>query len=197
MPSGLYADMELIERFQASVSAATLAQPFLVPCDLEVQGLLAYAGTAPGSTNSVTINCSNSPTSQIAGVSAYNLWTAANAPVITGSSKTNFTTLAPTVIKNVPYALNYPLPGAAGTAGYVTAQSTSQTTQSPVLAPPTMIEYGISTLVPPDNTYTDLNGITGTPASYLHAGDILSFVISGASLGSVANLEIVLFALKR
>jgi hypothetical protein len=55
----------------------------------------------------------------------------------------------------------------------------------------------MSTLVAPDNTYTDYNGITSTPASYIHAGDVLSFVIAGASPGSAANLQMELILLKR
>ena len=52
----------------------------------------------------------------------------------------------------------------------------------------------------PDNTYTDLNGFT-VPASTVHAGDVLSFVVtaggSAVSVGSAANLEIVLYTNKR
>jgi hypothetical protein len=199
---GLYDDAVVFERFQASVSAANLSQPLVAPCDLEVVGLVARLGTAPGGASTVTINVSNSPTSQLAGVSAYNLWTALNVPTITGTASTSFTTSAPTtqatgqpLIKNLPYALNYPFPGPSGTTGFVTAQSTSQTVETPVTAPPTLAKYQMSALVAPDNTYSDLNSIV-TPANILHAGDIATFVVGGG-IGSAANLALSLFCQRR
>jgi hypothetical protein len=197
MSSGLYPNAEIVERFQASVSAANLAQPFIAPCDLDIIGLLAVVGTAPGSTNVMTLNVNNSPTSQLANVSAYNLWTAANVPGITGTSTKSFaTSTTQTLIENIPYPLNYPLPGPSGTRGYVTAQATSQTTETPVVAPPTMAVYQLLGLTPPDNTYTDFNGVASTPASLIHAGDVLTFVVGGA-VGSAANLAISLYMQKR
>jgi hypothetical protein len=200
---GLYNNPILIERFQAAISATTLTQVFIAPTDLEVIGLVAALGTtAPGAGNGVAINVSNSPTSQLANVSAYNLWTATNVPTILGASKTTFSTsTTTTVVKNLPYALNYPLPGPSGTTGFVTAQATAQTTETPVTAPPTLAEYQMGALVAPDNVYTDFNGIVNSPANWVHAGDILSFVTSAAgtnaSIGAAAGtLEIVLFAHK-
>lgn len=206
MSSGLYPSDIFIERFQASVSAANLGQLFVAPADLDVLGLVATVGTAPGANDGVIINVSNFPTSQQGGsgapVSAYNLWTAANAPTILGTSKNSFgTTNSGTVVNNVPYALNYPLPGPSGTKGYNTAQSTVQTTETPVVTPPLIFFYEMNALVAPDNTYTDYNGVTGKPAAHIHAGDVLTFSVaaggSGTSLGAAANLEIVLFAQKR
>lgn len=197
MASGLYPNAEIVERFQASVSAANLSQPFVAPCDLDVLGLVAVVGTAPGGSNVMTLNISNSPTSQLANVAAFNLWTAANVPSITGTSTKSFTTnTSQTLIQNVPYALNYPLPGPAGAKGYTTAQSTAQTTQSPVVAPPTMAVYQMGALVLPDNTYTDFNGFTGTTAARVNAGDVLTFVVGGV-VGSAANLAISLYLQKR
>lgn len=209
MPSGLYPDVILIERFLASVTASTLSQKFIAPVDLEVLGMVMTVGTAPGSNNGVILNVSNFPTSQQGGtnasVSAYNLWTATNAPTILGTGTNNAgTTNSTTLVYNAPYALNYPLPGPTGTAGFQTAQSAAQTTETPVVAPPTVFQFKSAGLVAPDNTYNDYNfGVTGvvSPASVVHAGDVLSFVItgggSGASVGSAANLEAVLVCTKR
>ena len=110
MSTGLNPNTMLIEREQAAVAVATLAQPFIAPCDLDVVGLLAVLGTtAPGAGDGVVINLNDSPTSQLASVSPYNLWTTANAPSILGTSKNSFTTTtAPTVIENSPYPFNYP-----------------------------------------------------------------------------------------
>lgn len=201
MSSGLYPDMELIERYvSGAISATTLGQVFVPPVDLDIIGMVLYVGTAPGSTNSFTVNVSNYPTSQNGGsgtsVGAYNLWTATNVPKLTGTATNNLTVVQTAVVKNVPYALNYPLPGPSGTVGYTTAQSTAQTTEVPVTAPPTAYNFGIGALVAPDNTYTDYNGNTAVAASQVHAGDILSFVVGG-TVGSAANLEIVLYAQKR
>lgn len=200
MPAGLYADIEIVERFLSSYAAGNITQKFVAPCDMEVQGLLALIGTAPGGSASVTLQISNSPTSQLATVSAYNLWTAANAPSITGASTTSFTTsTTSTVIKNVPYALNYPLPGAPGSTGYVTAQATTQTTDSPVTSPPTMANYQMGPLTPPDNTYTDFNGVTQA-ASYVHAGDVLTFSLAAGTGGAgsaAGTVELCLYLLKR
>ena len=210
MSTGLYPNLELVERFLGSVSATTLTQRFIAPCDLDILGMALYVSTAPGATDGVIVNVSNSPTSQLPAtapsgaanqsVAAYNLWTSANAPSILGTATNNLTVTNTGVIENVPYALNYPLPGPSGTTGFKTAQSTSQTTETPVTAPPTIYEYGIAPLVAPDNTYTDLNGFT-VPASTVHAGDVLSFVVtaggSAVSVGSAANLEIVLYTNKR
>jgi hypothetical protein len=202
MAGGIYASRIIIERFLASVSATTLSQVFVAPFDLEVLGLIAAVGTAPGTSDGLTVNVSNSPTSQLANVSAYNLWTSANVPTILGTSKLSVTTdTTKTVVQNTPYALNYPLPGPSGTSGFVTAQRTTQSTETPVTAPPNMSVYELDGIVAPDNTYTDFNGATLTPASIVHAGDVLSFVVAaagtGASVGAAANLEIVLFATER
>lgn len=197
MASGLNPNIEIVERFLASVATGNMVQPFVAPCDLDVVGLVASLGTAPGGSSVVTINVNNSPTSQLSVVSPFNLWTTANVPSITGTSTKSFTTSAPTVVNNKPYALNYPLPGPSGASGYVTAQSTTQTTQTPVVTPPTIAEYQISALVAPDNTYTDLNGVVGTSAARINAGDVLTFVLAGGGVGSAANLSISLFLLKR
>jgi hypothetical protein len=199
MSSGLYGDIEIVERFQASVSAANLAQPFLVPVDLEIIGMMIQVGTAPGASDGVTVNISDSPTSQLANVSAYNLWTATNVPTISGTGVRNFTTSTSlSVVENRPYPVNYPLPGPSGTTGYATAQATAKVTSTPVVTPPLMYEYQMGSLVAPDNTYTDFNGFTGVPANIVHAGDVLTFVVaaSGSGLGSTANLAISLLCAK-
>lgn len=191
MSSGLYGNIEILERNLASVTGTTIFPPFVAPCDLEVVGMVAHLGTAPGTTSTVIVNVSNAPTAQT-GVSAYNLWTAAKVPTITGASANNFTTsLLPSLIDNFPYALNYPLPGPAGSVGYVTAQASTQTTTNPVVAPPTFSAYRMGALTAPDNTYVDVNGVTQS-TSIIHAGDISSFVVSG-TLGSAANLAISLY----
>jgi hypothetical protein len=199
MSSGLYSNIELIERSQASYSAAAIAQPFLCPCDMDVVGLGLWIGTAPGGTAGITVQISDSPTSQLASVSAYNLWTTANIPTISGTKQSNLLASSTTVNQNTPYAVNYPFPGPSGTVGYKTAQATSQTTETPVVAPPTITEYGITGLVAPDNTYTDLNGAT-QPASYIHAGDVLTFTVAAASGGAGSAAGVVtmtLYCLKR
>jgi hypothetical protein len=192
--------MELVERFLSSYAAGSITQKFIAPCDLEVQGLLATIGTAPGGTASVVFNLSISPTSQLGLVSAYNAWTTANAPTISGTSTNSFTTsVTSTVVKNIPYALNYPLPGPSGTSGYSTAQSTSQTTETPVTSPPTLSLYQMGALTAPDNTYLDYNGVSQS-AGYLHAGDIVTFTVAAGAAGAgsaAGTVEIVLFALKR
>lgn len=209
MPQGLYPDTEMVERFLGSVAAGNITQRFIAPFDLDVLGVLLSVSAAPGSTDGVIFNVSNSPTSQLSSsqggtaVSAYNLWTAANAPSILGTATTypvapaTFTSL----VDNFPYAQNYPLPGPSGTTGYVTAQSTTQTTESPVTSPPTFYKYGMNGISVPDNTYTDYNGVTLSPASYVHAGDVLTFVLSAGgasvSVGSAANLEMLLLVSKR
>ena len=204
--AGLYPAPVIVERNSSSSAAATLFPPFVAPDDLEVFGIVLNLGTAPGAGDGVAVNVSNSPTAQLSAsqggtaVSAFNLWTTANRPTILGANTTSpgvpatFTSLA----INKPYAVNYPLPGPSGTVGYITAQATTQTTETPVVTPPTTYKYGISGLVAPDNTYTDYNGVTGSPATIVHAGDVLTFVISAAgasvSVGAAANLEIVLYA---
>ena len=206
MSVGLYPNSDIVERFLASVSASTLTQRFIAPADYDVIGMLLYVSTAPGATDGVSVQISNFPTSQQGGsnssVSAYNLWTTANLPTILGTNTTNaVTSNSTTVIENIPYALNYPLPGPAGSVGYATAQATSQTTTNPVVAPPSLYKFQMTGgLVVPDNTYTDYNGITAA-TSIIHAGDVLSFVVgaagSNASVGSAANLEIALYLSKR
>ena len=79
----------IIERFLASVSASTLAQKFIAPCDLEVVGMSLFLGTAAGSTDGVAVNVSVVPTSQVTSVPSgasnqsvtnpYNLWTTTSA----------------------------------------------------------------------------------------------------------------------
>ena len=208
MSTGLYQDHEIVERFVTSPSVQTITQRFVAPYDADVLGCLLWLGTAPGATNGVAVNVSVSPTSQIGGsgttVSAYNLWTTANQPSILGTATNNMTVSQVATVKNQPYALNYPLPGPSGTSGYVTAQSTLQTTETPVTAPPNQYNVGINPLygsVAPDNTYTDYNGYTLVPASKLHAGDILTFSIIAAgasvSVGSAANLNIQLVMSKQ
>ena len=201
MASGLYPTIEIIERFLASVSTGNITQRFVAPCDLDVFGLALYVTTAPGASTTLTVNVSNYPTSQQGGsgttVSAYNLWTATNVPSIVNTAQSNIvTTNSATLVKNTPYALNYPLPGPSGTVGYNTAQSTSTSTESPVTSPPTFYNYQMTNLVAPDNTYTDYNGVALSPASYVHAGDILTFVVGG-SVGSAANLQMALYCGKR
>ena len=201
MSSGLYGNIELIERWSPTVAAGSLngfLQPFLAPCDLEIVGLMAQAGTAPGSTNTMTINNNNTPTSQT-GVGAYTLWTATNVPSLIGTATKTFTTsLLPTLVDNFAYALNYPLPGAptSATVGFKTAQATTTSSNAgAVQTPPTFSRYGMNALVAPDNTYTDYNGIV-QPASIVHAGDVLLIVIGGV-VGSAANLDVTVFANKQ
>jgi len=190
MSAGLYASPLVVERFISAPVAGNLSQPFVAPCDLEVVGLVAHVGTAPGGSVSLAVNVIDAPTSQ-PGVSSYALWTAANVPTISGAAVNSFSAVAKSVVDNVPYALNYPLPGPGGTTGFVTAQQTTQVTDSPVLAPPSILEYSITPLVQPDNVYNDLNG-QQRPASIVHAGDVLTFTVAG--VGAAANLEIVLYA---
>ena len=214
MSTGLYQDHEIVERFVTSPTAQTIGQRFVAPLDLDVLGCILWLGTAPGTgaTTGLTVNVSVSPTSQIGGggttVGAYNLWTAANVPTVAFNATNNLTLIqsnvfygSQTLVNNNPYALNYPLPGPSGTSGYVTAQSTSQTTESPVTSPPVIYRYGVNGFgaVAPDNTYTDYNGVAGTPASLVHAGDVLSFVITalGGGIGAAANLNIELITSKR
>jgi hypothetical protein len=206
MSSGLYAGPVIIERSLASVATGNLVQVFVAPADLVVVGLLAYTGTAPGGSTSLTVNISNSPTSQLnppsgaanQSVVAYSLWTSTNVPTITGTAKfSTATTNTTTVIENVAYALNYPLPGAtgAGTTGFITAQQTTLgSNANAVSSPPKMYEYALNSLVAPDNTYLDLNNQTQS-AALVHAGDVLTFVVGGAA-GSAANLQITLFTQK-
>jgi hypothetical protein len=197
--SSLYPDNIIVERFQASVSAATLAQPFIVPVDLDVVGLVMWLGTAPGATDGLILNLQVTPTSQ--GLSNYNAYTAANAPTILGTA-TEFpaTSNTTTLVDNFAYALNYPLPGPSGTKGFTTSQATAQTTETPVVSPPTFGVYQLAGLTAPDNTYTDFNSVT-QPASVLHAGDVVKFVVTAGgasvSLGSAANLAISLLLQKR
>lgn len=214
MSTGLYQDHFIVERFVANPTAQTVAQRYVAPVDLDVLGLVLWLGTAPG-TSAVTglsVNITDTPTSQTGGpgtsVAPYSLWTAANVPSIANTATTNLTVVqsntffgAQQLVLNSPYALNYPLPGPSGTQGYITAQSTSQTTETPVTSPPVIYRTGITGYggVAPDATYTDYNGITGTPASVVRAGDVLAFVIAGLSngIGSAANLNIELIASKR
>jgi hypothetical protein len=214
MSTGLYQDHFIVERFQATPSAQTITQKYVAPADLDVLGLILVAGTAPGTSavTGLTVNVSNTPTSQTGGpgasVAPYNLWTAANVATLANTATTNLTVVqsntffgAQQLVQNSPYALNYPLPGPSGTVGYVTAQATSQTTEVPVTSPPVVYRTGITGYgaVAPDNTYTDYNSIAGTPASVVRAGDVLSFVIAALSngIGAAANLNIELVASKR
>jgi hypothetical protein len=214
MSTGLYQDHIIVDRFLASVSATTITQRYVAPVDFDVLGCMLFVSTAPGANNGVILNVNNSSSSQTGGggttVAAYNLWSTANAPTILGTATNNLTLIQSNVfygsqslVTNVPYALNYPLPGPSGTQGYYTAQSNVLQTETPVTSPPTIYKYGINGYgaVAPDNTYTDYNGVTLTAASLVHAGDVLSFVVtaggSGASVGSAANLEIVLVGTKR
>ena len=214
MSTGLYQDHFIVERFLATPSSQTIAQKYVAPADLDVLGLILVLGTAPGTsaTTGITVNVSNSPTSQIGGggttVGAYNLWTAANVPTVANTATTNLAVSqsntfygAQQLVNNNPYALNYPLPGPSGTVGYVTAQSTAQTTETPVTSPPVIYRYGITGFgaVAPDNVYTDYNGVAGTPASLVHAGDVLSFVVTqlASGIGAAANANIELIASKR
>jgi hypothetical protein len=207
---GLFQSPVIITGSQASVAAGNISPLFVAPCDLEIIGLVAYVGTAPGAGDGVILNGSVAPTSQIGTGSQetpnpYNLWsttaTPNNRPSILGTSQTSFTVSQSTkVVQNSPYALNYPLPGPTGTSGYVTAQSTSQTTETPVTAPPQVTAFGISALVQPDNTYTDFNGFT-LSAAILHAGDVVTWTVTAGgtnvSVGSAANLTFSVYCNKR
>jgi len=201
MSTGLYPDFFGVERFSASPATGNVTQRFIAPFDLDVFGLLLYVTTAPGAGDTLTVNVSNLPTSQQCGtnasVAAYNLWTAANVPSIVTTATTNVvTTNSTTLVENIPYALNYPLPGQSPVTGYETAQSTAQATYTAVTAPPNVFKYQMNALTTPDNTYTDYNGITLTPAGVVHAGDVLTFVIGGV-VGAAANLEMLLYCYKR
>lgn len=214
MSTGLYQDHFIIERFVTSPTAQTVGQRYVAPVDLDVLGAILWLGTAAGTSavTGLTVNVSNSPTSQTGGggttVGAYNLWTAANVPSIAFNAVTNLSLIqsstfygAQQLVNNNPYALNYPLPGPSGTVGYTTAQATALTTETPVTSPPVIYRYGVSGYgaVAPDNTYTDYNGALATPASLVHAGDVLSFVITALSngVGAAANLNIELICSKR
>jgi hypothetical protein len=201
MSTGLYPDNIVVERYLLNLADETLVQPFVAPFDIDVLGLLATVAVAPGAGNKFNVNVSNFPTSQqggaLASVSAYNLWTAANVPTISGTATASYTTSnSGTVIENQPYALNYPFPGPAGTVAYQTSQATAQTTSNPVTAPPVTYQYKLVPPVGPDATYTDYNGNT-LPASLVHAGDVLSFTLNGTGPGSASGLSIVLFGSKR
>lgn len=185
----------LVERFQASVSAANLAQPFVCPNDYDVLGIYASCGTAPGGTSTVIINLSNSPTSQLSVVSPYSLWSTAKAPTIIGTSTKSYSAANVLIaVQNSAYALNYPLPGPAGTSGLVTAQQALPTTENPVLQAPSEIQPNVTALTAPDLTYSDINGFV-RPTGRIRPGDVLTFAISG-SIGSAANLAISLYLLK-
>lgn len=199
MSSGLYSNIEIVERFQSAYSAAAITQKFLCPCDMDVVGLGLLIGTAPGANAAITCQVQNSPTSQLSVVSAYNLWTTANVPTISGTNTGNLLAANTTVNQNTPYAVNYPFPGPSGSVGYKTAQATSTVTETPVVTPPTIAIPGISGLVAPDNTYSDINGAT-QPATYVHAGDVLTFTVAAGTGGAgsaAGTLEIVLYLLKR
>jgi hypothetical protein len=199
MSSGLYSNIELVERFLSSYSAGAITQKFLCPVDMDIVGLGLLIGTAPGAGAAITCQIQASPTSQLASVAAYNLWTTANVPTISGTNTSNLVAANTTVNQNTPYAVNYPFPGPSGTSGYKTAQATALTVETPVVTPPTITEVGISGLVAPDNTYTDINGVT-QPASYVHAGDVLTFTIAAGTGGAgsaAGTVEAVLYLLKR
>ena len=85
-------------------------------------------------------------------------------------------------------------------AGFTTwPQSTAQTTDSPVVTPPTIKEYYVTGIVAPDNTYTDLNGVVQS-AGYVHAGDVLTWTVAAGTGGAgsaAGTVELVLYCLKR
>lgn len=196
MSGGLYPSIEIVERSLNAVVAGTILQRFVTPCDLDVTGLVANLGQAPGAGQTLTINATVTPTSQSAKVSPYNLWTPANVPTISGTSANSFVVnTTATVIQNTPYALNYPLPGPSGTTGYITAQASAPGTSTPVTAPPTLTVFEVNALVAPDNTYTNYNGVAGTPAARLHTGDVVQFVLGG-TLGSSSDLDFSLYCQK-
>ena len=214
MSTGLYQDHFIVERFVSSPSSQTIGQKYVAPVDLDILGLIIVLGTAPGTSavTGITVNVSNTSTSQTGGggttVAAYNLWTAANVPTVAFNATTNLTVSqsntfygAQQLVNNNPYALNYPLPGPSGTVGYTTAQATALTTETPVTSPPVIYRYAITGFgaVAPDSVYTDYNGVTGTPASLVHAGDVLSFVVTQLSngIGAAANANIELVASNR
>jgi hypothetical protein len=204
---GVYPDRVFVERFSASPSAGNVAQLYPVPQDLNVLGMMLVVGTAPGGTSTVTVNISVFPTSQQGQVGSinpppgsYNMWTSKNVPTITGTATNSFTTTNTTAFgpTNAPYALNYPLPGPSGTVGYTTAQTQAAgilTTETPTTAPPFTYKAQLTPITAPDNTYTSTDA-TGDSAAKAHSGDIWTFVIGG-SIGSAANLEMLLVAIKR
>ena len=213
MPAGVYPNFVTVERFMATVAAGAITTPlraWVAPVDLEVVGVTMSVSAAPGGTGGVVLNIQNTPSSQLANtgvapnpnVAAYNLWTTANAPSILGAGTLypSMPAAYPTIITPQAYAQNYPFPGPAGTVGYTTAQSQTSTTSNPVLAPPNSYRFGPNLMVQPDNTYTDYNNVVA-PASIVHAGDVLLFNVaaggSGNSVGSAANLEVVLLLVKR
>lgn len=204
MATGLFQDHKIVERSLASVSVEALPFPglFIAPTDYEVVGLLLYIGTAPGATHAVSVNCAVTAVSQVGASSLitpnpYNMWTTANVPTITGTAQSNIVAVQnQTLVNPNPYNLNYPLPGQSPVTGYETAQSPTTGTFTAVTTPPLVTKFQMSALTPPDNTYVDYNGIT-TAASILHTGDLVSFVVSGSSLGSSANLQMELVLNKR
>lgn len=200
MSEGLYPDRISIERFEASPATGNVTQRFVAPYDFDVTGMLLWVSTAPGAATTMTVNVNDFPTSQQGGanpsVGAFNLWTAANVPSIVNTATSNIvTTNSQTLIENLPYALNYPLPGPAGSVGYATAQAQSQVTTNPVVAPPTVYKFQMTNPIGPDNTYVGYNGITEA-ASLVRAGDVLTFVVGG-SVGASANLVMQLLGIKR
>jgi hypothetical protein len=210
MAEGLYPNGTVIERFLATVTPQTLGQRIQIVADGDLIGMVLYVSTAPGTGNGVSVNLSCVPTSQITNVPAaaqnqsvvspYNLWSSTNVPTILGSATASWVSApALATVANVPYALNYPMPGPSGTSGLKTAQATLPTTETPVTSPQATYQYEMANPYPPDLSYLDMNGQL-QPTYRVHAGDILSCVVSAAganvSVGSAANLLMTLAFVK-
>jgi hypothetical protein len=192
-------DPVVIERWvSGGLSAGNVAQQYVSPLDCDIVGLALSVQTAPGGASTVTVNATNSPTSQLtgtgsfAGVAPFTLWSASMVPTITGSAKQNFAAqLTQTLPIFQPYALNYPLPGPSGTTGLFTAQSTSYQTETPLQSTALLIQPSVTGFpVAPNLTYNDINGFS-RPTSRLRVGDVLTFTIGG-TIGSAANLSMSL-----
>lgn len=223
MSSGLYGNIEVIERYVGTYNGTTNA--FVAPCDLDIVGGILYTGTALTATQTAYVNIAVTPTTQVAATgggvvgasngvlnnvgqtgTTYNLWSTANRPTVvgaTGGVTTNLVNANAYLTKaGQGYPQNYPFPGPAGTVGYTTAQSTTSTTSNPKVTATTFVDFGIATLVAPDTTYFGVNdlvtyggtGYASQPANIVHAGDILSFAFNGS--GTATTVEFVLLANK-
>jgi hypothetical protein len=217
MASGLYPNTESIERYAAASTTTWSFSPFITSIDLDVIGMAVYLTTALSSAQTLKVNATVTPNSQIAAASStgvdttYNLWTTANVPTVAstgatpaGNGRFNYTLADTYVVKpGYGYALNYPLPGApdGSTTGFITAQQTTKGSNSGAAAyAPNFVELGAPVLKAPDNVYIGINdlaiyggtGVATTPANIIHAGDTMTFTVtSSGTLSSTAVLAVL------
>ena len=221
MASGLYPNTESIERSAATATSGWAFTPFITPVDLDVVGMAVWVATALSSAQTLTVNATVTPNSQLAAASStgmsatYNLWTTANVPTVAstgatpaGNGKFSYTLTDTYVVKpGYGYALNYPLPGAtgAGTTGYITAQaSTKGSNVNASASAPTFVELGALVLTAPDNVYIGVNDLVGyggtgvatTPANIIHAGDTMTFTITASGTLTTTPVYAVLYCNK-